>query len=185
MKNLIYIISLLMFTNTVAQTQTNSTNIKDETKIKKTFVQQDGNIIVNKTKVNTKEIQNIKLDDADKNKVNQDIIETPVEISKTVKVDNDKDPFYDTEAKFYYYKFNNDDYIFKPDNKGYTVSIKRDDEEVLVGKAIKSLKNDYYIFMTNSENDGVGYFDEKGNFIIEYYDINNDGLLSREYLIVK
>lgn len=185
MKNTVYIFFLLMFTNLVAQTSTNSTDILEETVIKKAIIKKDGKQIENKTKITTREVQDITLEAEDKYSVNQDRIETPIKVTKIVEIDNDNDPFYDSEAQFIYYKLNNEDYIFKQNKKGYTVFVNRNGNDEVIAEAVKSVKNDYYIYLTDLGNEGVGYFDEKGNFIIEYYDFNSKGLLTQKYLLVK
>ncbi|QRM90210.1 hypothetical protein FG167_13515 [Lacinutrix sp. WUR7] len=182
MKNLIYIFSLLMCTGIYAQN--NPVDVLDETTVKTVKVKEDGKLIEKKVKVNTVQKQEVKIDPKDRYKLNGYRIDTPVKVTKTVMVDNDKDPQYDTKTKVTYYKFNDVDYAFIPDEKGFIVSVKNGDKKTPFGNARYSDRNRSYI-VTTEEYTGVGYFDKDKTFVIEYYDGESDGLITQEFKITK
>ncbi|WP_452232197.1 hypothetical protein [Lacinutrix sp. MEBiC02595] len=183
MKNLIYIFSVLMCTGIYAQNN-NPVDVTDETEVKIVKVKEDGKIIEKKVKVNTVQKQEVKIDPQDRYKLNGYRIDTPVKVTKTVQVDNDIDPQYDTKTKVTYYKFKDVDYAFVPDEKGFIVSVKKGDENMPFGNARYSARNRSYI-VTTEEYTGVGYFDKDKTFVIEYYDGESDGLITKEFKISK
>ncbi|MFD2823558.1 hypothetical protein ACFS5M_07750 [Lacinutrix iliipiscaria] len=183
MKNLIYIFSLLMFTGLYAQ-DNNPVDVTEETKVKTIKVAEQGKVVEKKVKVKTLQTQEVKIDPEDRYDLNGNRIETPVKVTKTVMVDNDKDPYYETKTKVTYYKFNDVDYTFIPDEKGFIVTIKKGDSDITFGKARYSVKNMSYIFTTDKFT-GVGYFDKHKTFVIEYYDGESDGLVTKEFKITK
>ena len=85
-------------------------------------------------------------------------------------IDNDSDPQYDKVTKVKYYNMNDKTYGFKVDDTGLAVSTMQDGEEVNIGRAMKSSYNDDYYVISTKEMNGVGYYTETGNFIMEYYD---------------
>jgi len=183
MKNLVYIFSLLMCAGIYAQNN-NPVDVTDETIVKTVQVKEDGKIIEKKVKVNTVQKQEVKIDPKDRYKLNGYRMDTPVKVTKTVMVDNDGDPQYDTKTKVTYYKFNEVDYAFVPDEKGFIVSVKKGDKRMPFGKARYSARNMSYI-VTTDEYTGVGYFDKEKTFVIEYYDGESDGLITKEFKVTK
>ncbi|WP_452226917.1 hypothetical protein [Lacinutrix cladophorae] len=184
MKNLIYIFSLLVFTTTAYAQSNNPVDVIEETKVKTVKVKEDGKLIEKKVKVNTVQKQEVKIDPKDRYDLNGNRMDTPIKVTKTVSVDNDKDANYETKTKVTYYKFDNADYAFIPDEKGFIVAVKNGDKDKAFGKARYSANNMSYI-VTTDEYTGVGYFDKNKTFVIEYYDGESDGLVTKEFKISK
>ena len=183
MKKLIYILALSLITGVYAQ-ENNPVNVTEETEVKTIKVKKGDKVIENKISIKTEQTQEVKIDPKNEYDLNGDVIETPIKVTKTVKVDNDNDPYYDSKTKVTYYKFDSKDYTFIPDDKGFVVSIKEGDEDVYFGKARYSKRHSNYIISTTNYT-GVGYFEKDGSFVIEYYDGKSDGIVTKEFKITK
>ena len=65
----------------------------------------------------------------------------------------------------------------KANKKGFTLS---DAEKNNIGYAARSSNNQYYIL--NMDNySGVGYFNNEGNFVVEYYNSDLGVLVNKEF----
>ncbi|MDE0536980.1 hypothetical protein, partial [Tenacibaculum sp. L6] len=93
--------------------------------------------------------------------------ETPVAVEKTIMVDIDKDPFYDSKTKVNYFKYKGKQYGFLIDQKDLLITRKVNNEDVTSARAYRSINNDFYV-VQGDEFNGVGYFNKYGDFIIEY-----------------
>ena len=123
MKN--YITTALILVTGLAVSQNKPTDkiTTTQTKIVKA---KDGNTTYDKkVKVITTKEQEVKLDPKDKGKIDGDRVFTPTKVTKTILVDNDKDPFYDELTKVKYYKHNGNKYAFE--KTGYDVPLKLKD----------------------------------------------------------
>ncbi len=160
MKNLIIGILILTGTNFYAQSDKMITSkVKKEIK-----VNNKGELYTTKVKVETKKVKYTKMNPNQKHQLNQARIKSPVTVTKTIMIDNDNDPFYDDSIKIKYYKYKGKKYNFSANEDGLLIS--KNDES---NKAIKSKKNNYYI-IHGTELNGVGYFNEENDFVVEYYD---------------
>ncbi len=176
MKNLIIGLLLVGVITTVnSQTEVvKTTKVEKSQKVDKNGVKYD-----TKVKVVTEKSQKAKFDPNQKNKLNQKIVDSPITVSKTIMVDNDKDPFYDTKTKVIYFKYKDVKYDFLINQNDLLITYKLDDKNITSAKALKSINNNFYIVEGNDFN-GVGYFNNHGDFIIEYKNKKSDKL---EYAI--
>ena len=164
--------SCLMFASLTAQNTDKSKTTK-KTVLTDTI---NGKVIKRSVKTVTEKEQEIKLDPADKGKIDGDRVFPPTKVTKTYYIDNDNDPFYDKVLKVRYYERNGKKYAFKSSDNGFSInSIDNAKNESQEGVATKSLSSPYYIIKTTGLN-GIGYFDENNNFIIEHFDENTDQL---------
>lgn len=69
----------------------------------------------------TEEFTPVKLDPEDKYKLNQDIIFMPTQVTKKIKLDFDKDIYYDKEVEFSYLKPDNYEFDFILTKKGIII----------------------------------------------------------------
>ena len=182
MKYLIYISIFFVSMSFYAQDKPRS--MSETTEVKTVKIDNGKEVVENKVKVTTKEEKSIKLDKKDAGKVNQDmVVDNDKTITKTIEIDNDSDPFYDSEIELVTYFKDDKEYSFIKNTNGFSVTAKRSEENV--GKAYRSnLNSNYYIF-NNSDYSGVGYFDGGGNFVIEYYDTDSNSLLTTKFVTLK
>ncbi|HMC02022.1 MAG TPA: hypothetical protein VKN14_13375 [Flavobacteriaceae bacterium] len=182
MKKLFFIGTFFLVS--IAFAQEKPKNVSEETE-KKTVTINDGEKVVEKkVKVTTKEEQKIKLDAKDKHQVNQEIVETPTKVTKTIEVDSDNDVFYDTKTEVSYYTFNDQKYTFQKSSKGFNVSLNDDIDGDLFGHAIRASRNNNYLYKSDDYT-GIGYFDDQGNFVVEYYDKDSNGLVKKEFILIE
>ncbi|WP_431134176.1 hypothetical protein [Psychroserpens mesophilus] len=175
MKNLIYAFSLLMVTGAYAQNK--PVDKVEETKTKTIKVKKDGEVVENKVKVTTTKEQQVKTKAEKNSTINNDRVFPKVKVTKTVSVDNDNDPFYDSTDKIEYYTNEDGKYLFTSNKKGFTMS---DAQNNTIGFAARSTNNQYYILNMNNYS-GVGYFNNDGNFVVEYYNSDLEMLVNKEF----
>lgn len=150
----------------------------EETTTTKTTVNKNGEkVSENTVKVTTKKEQEIKTVQRKGNTTNGDKVDTPIKVTKTIQIDSDSDPFYDATNKTVYYNYNNDRFAFTSDSNGFLIASPNDPS---YAEARKSASNHFYL-MTIQGQPGVGYFDSNGNFIVEYYDKENDAMVMESY----
>jgi len=185
MKKILLILAMIVFGTTVAMAQEKEpTEVKEETEIHTTIVKTDKGTTEKKTKVVTKETASVELDKRDKNKVNQDQVKSRKKVEKTVYVDNDNEDSYKFLTKETYYVSGDENYVFKPNNKGFDITFhKNNDHLIKIGKAWNSNTDGYYI-LNGQMNNGIGYFDANGNFAVEYYNKDTDQIEVKTYKLV-
>lgn len=177
MKKLILIMSCLTFgilssQNVDKQKTTKVTTVTDTI---------NGKAVERSVKVVTEKEQLIKTDPSDAGKIDADRVFPPTKVTKTFYIDNDNDPFYDKVKKVKYYEMDGETYAFKSSDSGFLISSIDDEKnEKASGSANKSLRTPYYV-ITSSKFDGVGYFDDNNNFVIEYYDGREKKLKAVEF----
>lgn len=167
MKNLILVCILLIGTSIYAQDP-----VKDkikETKVKTIKVEENGKIVEKKVKVTTAQEQTVKTKLDKDHYENSTRLETPVKVTKTVSIDNDKDPFYDSKTNFVYYTYKENDYKFSRNKTGFVIMTSNGNEDSIFGNARLTSNKEYYLLSTN-EYSGIGYFNVEGDFVVEYYD---------------
>lgn len=180
MRNVTMLI-LFVFAITM-QAQENPKSVKVEETTKTIKVKNNKGTTENKLKTIVKEESEVKMNPADKEKVNQERVETPSTVTETNVIDNDTDDTYDFVTKKTYYRHNDLEYTFSPEEKGFQVATKADSKNV--GKAIQSSRPNYYFY--DADNDrGFGYFDKDGNFTVEYYDSSTNEIKMEKYSIIK
>lgn len=150
-------------------------DVLEETVTKtKTIVDNQGAEKVSKSMIVRKE-QKVELSQEDQNKINQSRIDSPTKVTRhqTV-VQGDDKVMLDKKATF---TCNGSECDFNPQSDGFTISSK-DDAGLNATTYVSSNKN----FIVETENgNGIGYFDKKGNFVIEYYDKSSNELIKRVY----
>ncbi len=177
MKNLIIIVSFFMFAGMYAQEKT-PVDKMESTKTTTTTIDKNGEkVIMSKVKETTRKEQEIKTEQREGQTVNGDKIDTPIKVTKSIQIDRDWDPFYDTIDKTVYYNLNGEKMTFNSNDSGFLMS---SSENNLYGEARKSTNNHFYLTTTRGYP-GVGYFDSNGNFIVEYYDKQNSVVVMEIY----
>jgi len=157
-------------TNVSQETKTTTTTIKDSEGTKK---------VVKKEK--TKEVQPIELKDANSKKLNKEMKETPVQVTKTTEVTaNGVTKVIDIDRSAYYLGSNNVKYQVAADKTGYSVVIPNTTTPAL----LRRTSNNNYIYVKDGKV-SVGYFDSDGNLILESYDEKTDKMSLEKYVIIR
>lgn len=182
MKNLIYIVMFLVPTILFAQEKPK--NVSEETTTKTIVIDNGKEVVEKKVEVTTREEEQLELDENDKNKVNQDLVSSPSKVTTTVKIDNDMDPFYDTKTESVKYMHLDDAYVFKRKTDGFIVSEFDNNSNMSLGQVYRTSAKNNYLYKSSDYN-GVGYFDNNGNFIVEYYDAEKKGMVKKVFLLEK
>ena len=162
MKKLIYASFILLISYGFAQEA--PVDKIEETKIRTVEFNQDGNTITNRVRVNTMKEQLVLTDSSFESSTNADRVFPKVKVTKTITIDNDNDPFYDSEATIQFYILNDDTYEFKANNNGFTIFKTNLDP---FAAATRTNSGQFYL-LEMDEYTGVGYFDEDSNFVVEY-----------------
>lgn len=170
MKNIMYIVAFLAFSYSNAQTQPK--NVSEETTVKTTKINQGDRILENKVKVTTREEQAIEFNENDENKRDKDIVQSPVKITKIVEVNNDGT---NSKTEVGYFEF---------DGKRYFSNKTNNDLLQSSAQITKFQKENYYLFQ-NANYSGIGYFDDQGNFIVEYSDKDGGQVKMQRFELVK
>ncbi|WP_405293002.1 hypothetical protein [Algibacter sp. Ld11] len=167
MKNYIYMFVLLICGTAMAQEKPKE--IKQET-FEKTVKYNNGEgIIESKLRVISRETSNVELASDDKEKVNQDRVATTKKVETMVMVDDDLDPDFDLLSKETHFVSDNKSFKFSPIDGGFNIVFDNNDKEfVVVGKAWSTKNPGSYIVEGKTYN-GIGYLNENGEFIVEYY----------------
>lgn len=179
MKKIVYVISFLMVGTVMAQEK--PTEVKEES-VEKVVKTKDGKKdSEKKIKVVTRETSNVELDASDANKTNQDRVQSTKKVEKMVMVDDDGDNDYDVLAKETYFVKGDESYKFSPSNQGFDIAFDNDKKEfVKIGKAWSTNSSGTYLIRGKAHN-GIGYFTEDGNFVIEHYDKDSNSIVLTTY----
>lgn len=153
--------------NVTKETTTTTVSVNDGTGTKK--------VVKNET---TASQQNIELKDADSNKLNKDIQPSPVQVTKTTTVNGDG--VTPQMGQTTYYRMNGRNYMFTSDRTGYQISTP---EDLGFGR-LRKTSNNNYIYRTKNGT-SVGYFNASGDFVVETYDDNTDGVTVETYTRIK
>ncbi len=150
----------------------------EETKTTTTTINKNGEkVSENTVKVTTKKEQEVKTVQRNGNTPDGDKIDTPIKVTKTIEISSESDPFNNSNDKIVYYNYNDEKFTFTPVNNGFSMTLP---ENSSYGQARKSASNHFYL-MTIKGHPGVGYFDNDGNFVVEYYDSDNDTMVMQSY----
>jgi hypothetical protein len=174
MKNLVYIVILLISTCVIAQEK--PTEVKEEVEVKTIKVKDNEKTTENKVKVVVRETANVELDENDENQVNQDRVPATTKVEKMTYVNNN------VLASETSYKMNDGNYVFSPNETGFEMSQSTENNQsVNIGKSVASSIKGYYI-VDGASHSGIGYFDENGNFVTEYYNKDTKQVEVKTYL---
>ncbi|MDG3582107.1 hypothetical protein [Galbibacter pacificus] len=145
------------------ETVTKTTTVKDN----KGEEQSQQSVVVRKE-------QNINLSEADRNKINQERVASPVKITKheTI-IDGNVQTVLDNNASFTCEGVECD---FSPSNQGFIIG---GNDNTLKATSYKSSSNDFIV--ETEKGNGIGYFDSNANFVIEYYDKDQNKIVKRVY----
>lgn len=165
MKYKILALALISFIGVEAQEKENKDKIV-ETKTRIINVMEDGKMVEKKVMVKTTKEQEIKTDPKYKGTIDAPRVFPATKVSKVIYIDNDDDPFYDSEAKLTYYKKDGMVYDFNPTNSGFEIIDNK--SKKLIGNARFSNNAKVYLLDSNDYT-GIGYFNDN-TFIVEYYD---------------
>jgi hypothetical protein len=151
----------------------------EEAVVTKVIVNDGKNVesTVVKEEVTTKE-NKVRISDQEGETINQNIEYIPSEGKTTVKVN----PLASL-IKTTHYLNKNKHYTFTPDKNGFYISLydPLNKKQKRTAKSAKTSLNDYFIITGEGGRNGIGYFDNYGNFIIEYYDKPSDKTLVERY----
>ncbi len=113
--------------------------------------------------------QNIELKDADSKKLNKDATYSNEKVSESTVIQGDGIPTY--------YNLNGERYIFVTDKTGYKVASPTNKNYAVVRKTA----NGQYIYRTK-DSTSIGYFNDNGDFVVETYDDNTDGMTVQTFM---
>ncbi|KAF2519269.1 hypothetical protein E0W68_05745 [Flavobacterium salilacus subsp. salilacus] len=153
--------------NVTEETKTTTTTVDNGTEKKRTV-----------TTEKTDKVQDIELKNADSNKLNKDIKETSVKVTKSETISGDGIPTQIGSTT--YYTMNGTNYSFVKDKKGYKIST----PENLNHGVLRKTSNNNYIYKTENKT-SFGYFDADGNLVVETYDNDGDGVMVEKYTPAK
>lgn len=170
----------ILFYGTVLA-QEKPTEIKEVVKEKIITTKDNEQVKEVKMKVISRETGNVKLDLADKNKVNQNRIASTKQVQTMVLVDDDADSDFDWLSKESYFINAGKNYKFTPNESGFDLAFDNNNNEfVITGKAWSTNNAGSYIVNGETFN-GIGYFNNNRNFVVEYYDSNLKSLKTVVY----
>lgn len=181
MKNIVFIGLFLISGALFAQEK--SRDKLEETETKTITTDNGREVTQKKVKVTTTEEQEIKMSEDDADKVNQERnMDAGKKKTKTIEIDNDADPFYDSKMEVINFQQDGDIYKFVKSSNGFEVSTLEPHMEY--GRAVKSSNSNKYEFKTSNFS-GIGYFDDQGNFVIEYYDAETKQQVTEKFMHIK
>ncbi|GAA4271987.1 hypothetical protein U6A24_10790 [Aquimarina gracilis] len=153
MKTLKFITSLFLIFSLTTVVAQESKQVKRTTITKKFNYMKDGTKVPYKITIYKTTRSPIKLKEADEGKLNQDMANTPKQVSKLILVDNDQFPDYDRYIVVRYEEINDNSFELKPTDRGF--------------KVIVADKNMEYVF-----GDGIYYVNEKDEdfFVVDEFD---------------
>lgn len=177
MKTIILALSLLTCSGLIAQEKA-PVDKMEATKTTTTTVDKNGEkVILSKVKETTRKEQVIKTQQRGGNTVNGDKIDTPIEVTKTMQIDSAWDPFYDVSVKSKTYDFNGEQMTFSSNDSGFLMS---STDDASYGEA-RETSNRHLYLTTTKGHPGVGYFDSNGSFVIEYYNKEQNMMVTEIY----
>ena len=125
---------------------------------------------------NIQAVQDIELQNADSKELNKDMKATPVQVTSTTQVTSPDGTVRNIAVdRSAYYTMGTNKYQVALDKSGYTMMNNGKKTGVL-----RATSNNNYIYRTK-EKISFGYFDEKGNLILETYDDKSDQLTVETY----
>jgi hypothetical protein len=128
-------------------------------------------------KENTREVQNIELQNAESNALNKDMKDSPVQVTSTTQITGPDGRTRTVDAdRSAYYSIGDAKYQVTVDNTGYTVM----DPKGKRAGLLRQMSNNNYIYRTKDKT-SVGYFDANGNLVLQTYDDKTDQITTETY----
>lgn len=171
----------LLFLFTTSTIIAQNIDVKDETKTTTTTIKDSkGESKIVETE-KTKEVQELEFENPNSSSLNKDVKPTPVNVTTTneVRVDGQTKSINIDHSS--YYDLKGTKYEIKSDNNGYLLLNKKDNSS---NGLLRKTSNNNYIF-TSKNRVSIGYFNEKGNLILETYDPKTDRMILEEFVITK
>ncbi|WP_159023238.1 hypothetical protein [Formosa sp. L2A11] len=176
----IYLGLVILLGFSAVQAQTVPKEVLDETKTITTTVNDGKEIKENTVEINRRVEQDVKLAESDKDKINQSRLITEGQVTETVKITNNS-PF-TLENKSMTYKLDGESKEFIMSDKGFVIS---DPTDSKLTKVRQSDTDNSQFVMTDNGQTEIGFFDEKGNFIVQKFDNNSNEIVSKIYVLVQ
>ena len=168
----------LLLSAIVSQSQ--NKNVKEETKTTVTTVENSDGAKKYVKNENTKEVQDIKLNEPQAGTKNIDTKVSPTTVTTTTKVTNPDGTTRTVDFdRSSYYESNGNKYKLNMDASGYTMTLGNAKPAFL-----RKTSTNSYIYRLKDKI-AIGYFDTDGNLIVETYDDKSDKVSIEKYIIVK
>jgi hypothetical protein len=136
-------------------------DVVETTTVKKVMVKnEEGELKEKQMKIVKRETQKVMINPEERHLLNPSVIDTPVEVTKTIYVDNDNDGIYDTTA-IVDYKVEN--------NTIANLEVKRVQGSASFEKTFRKIdkkEKDVYVIKV-ADISMVGYMDEKDGFVVK------------------
>jgi len=180
MKSTIIGLFFLFITNIVVS---QNTNVKDETKTTTTTVVDSKGTKTYVKKENTREVQNIELQNQEKKNINMDLKDSPVITKTTTTITNPDGSIRTADIdRSSYYLLNGKKYTVSLENNSKGYRILSDDRKE---KAFLRKTSTNSFIYRNKNKTAIGYFDLDGNLILETYDPKTDTVVYEKYIVNK
>ncbi|QDO94990.1 hypothetical protein FNB79_13760 [Formosa sediminum] len=176
----IYIALVILLGYSSTQAQTVTKDVLDETKTITTKTNNGKEIKENTIEINRRVEQDVKLDEADKNKLNQNRANTEAQVQETIKITNNS-PF-TANKKSMVYKLDDKTMEFKMNDDGFSILNHANSDMTTVKQSEGDTSQ--FVMKDNGET-GIGYFDEQGNFVVQKFDKKSNQIVSKTYQLVE
>ena len=176
----IYLVFALLFLNMVYAQTDPKKDVMIETKtITKQQHTAEG-IKESTVEMNTRTENDVKLAEGDKNKINQERVSVPVQVTETIMV-TDNTPFtsdktsmtYKVDDRICEFKMNENGFVILDSDNSKPTKVEQSDADVT-----------QFVLNDNGQT-GIGYFDENGNFIVQQFDKKSNKIVSKIYTLIK
>ena len=178
MKSLLIGLFFLLTSNSIIG---QNKNVKDETKTTTTTVTDSKGDKTYIKKENTREVQNIELQNQEPENINMDLKDSEVIVKTTTTITNPDGSTrtVDTDRSSYYL-LDGKKYQVSLDSNGYQILSEDNKEQGLLRKT----STNSFIYR-NKQKTAVGYFDTEGNLILETYNPKTDTISYEKYTVTK
>ena len=153
--------------NVTEETKTTTVTVDNGTE-KKKFVKTE----------KTDKVQDIEFKDDKGNKLNKDIKDTPVKVTKSETISGDGIPT--QTGSITYYTMDGKNFMFVKDRRGYKISTPQEPNYGVLRKT----SNGNFIYKTDDKT-SFGYFNQKGDLVVESYDNDGEGVIVETYTLIK
>ena len=178
MKSILFGILFICATSTI---NSQNKNVKDETKTTTTTVVDSKGEKTYVKKENTREVQNIELQNQEPKNINMDLKDSPVMVKTTTTITNPDGSTRTVDVdRSSYYTYKGKKYNVALDSKGYRMLSEDKKEEAFLRKTTTNS----FIYQ-NKKKTAIGYFDVDGNLILETYNPKTDTISFQKYIVTK